>query len=105
MKDPARVWIAIGDLAIRPFLAMGGLALGFQAAKGGLAASFGYALGGAAYGPQANTREALAYFAKAPFWLVPFGRLFTLFLPPVPPASAHQPAPTQRPGLYAEVGW
>jgi hypothetical protein len=61
--------------------ALGGLALGLQAAKGGLAASFGYALGGAAFGPHANTREAVEYFAKAPLWLVPSDRFFTLFLP------------------------
>jgi hypothetical protein len=61
--------------------AVGGLALGLAAAKGGLAASLGYAQGGAAFGPQANTREAVAYFARAPFWLVPPGRIFLLFLP------------------------
>jgi hypothetical protein len=111
LKGPARAWIAVGDLAISPFLAVGGLAigglalggcaigglslggcsigawavgglaLGLQAAKGGLAASFGYAIGGAAYGPHANTREAVAWFARAPLWLVPPERFFTLFLP------------------------
>ncbi len=61
--------------------AMGGLALGLEAAKGGLAASFGFALGGIALGPHANTREAIAYFAKAPLWLVPPERWFAVFLP------------------------
>jgi hypothetical protein len=77
--------------------AMGGLALGLQAAKGGLAASYGYALGGAAYGPQANTREAVAYFAKAPIWLVPPGRFFMLFLPLfLLPLLANRPRPEER---------
>jgi hypothetical protein len=72
--------LGLGGCAIGAW-AMGGLALGLQAAKGGFAASFGHALGGAAFGPHANTREAVDYFAKAPLWLVPPDRLFTLFLP------------------------
>ncbi|WP_243321084.1 hypothetical protein [Geothrix sp. SG200] len=72
--------LALGGCSIGVW-AMGGLALGLQAAKGGLAASPGYALGGAAFGPQANTREAAAWFARAPFWMVPPGRIFLLFLP------------------------
>ncbi|WP_257304232.1 hypothetical protein [Geothrix campi] len=72
--------LALGGCSIGVWAA-GGLALGLQAAKGGLAASPGYALGGAAFGPRANTREAAAWFAAAPFWMVPSGRLFLLLLP------------------------
>jgi hypothetical protein len=98
--------LAIGGLALGGLTlggcsigvwALGGLALGLQAAKGGLAASFGYALGGAAFGPQANTREAMAWFARAPLWLVPPGRLFTLCLPLLLlPVLANRPRPTTR---------
>lgn len=90
---------AIGVLSLGGFAAggwaLGGLALGLVAAKGGLAASFGYALGGAAFGPQANTKQAVDYFARAPLWLVPPGRGFLLFLPLVllPALARRGPGP------------